>query len=74
MIGESARKSGLLTSIFLWELSKVVQEKTTPPLIATKTYNPIVYKAMNALHRLIAGSILSSHQRLESGSRTGCPG
>ena len=56
MIGESARKSGLLTSIFLWELSKVVQEKTTPPLIATKTYNPIVYKAMNALHRLIAGS------------------
>jgi hypothetical protein len=56
MIGEGARKSGLLTSIFLWQLSKVVQEKTTPPLIATKTYNPIVYKAMNALHHLIAGS------------------
>ena len=56
MIGEQARKSGLLTSIFLWELSKVVTEKTTPPLIATKTYNPIVYKAMDALHRLIAGS------------------
>ena len=56
MIAESARKSGLLTSIFLWELSKVVQEKTIPPLIATKTYNPIVYKAMNALHHLIAGS------------------
>jgi hypothetical protein len=56
MIAEGARKSGLLTSIFLWELSKVVKEKTTPPLIATKTYNPIVYKAMNALHHLIAGS------------------
>lgn len=56
IIAESARKSGLLTSIFLWELSKAVQEKTTPPLIATKTYNPIVYKAMNALHRLITGS------------------
>jgi hypothetical protein len=56
MIAESARKSGLLTSIFLWQLSKAVQEKTTPPLIATKTYNPIVYKAMNALHHLIAGS------------------
>ena len=56
MIAEGARKSGLLTSIFLWELSKVVKEKTTPPLIATKTYNPSVYTAMNALHHLIAGS------------------
>jgi hypothetical protein len=56
IIGEQARKSGLLTSIFLWQLSKAVMEKTTPPLIATKTYNPIVYKAMDALHRIIAGS------------------
>jgi|GEM_PF-1077978 len=56
MIAESARKSSLLTSLFLWELSKAVKERATPPLIATKTYNPIVYKAMNALHRLIAGS------------------
>jgi hypothetical protein len=56
MIAESARKSGLLTSIFLWQLSKAVEEKMIPALIATKTYNPIVYKAMNALHHLIAGS------------------
>src|SRR5215208_5914615 len=53
MIAESARKSSLLTSLFLWQLDKAVKEKMKPPLIATKTYNPIVYKAMNALHRLI---------------------
>ena len=56
MIAESARKSSLLTSLFLWMLSKAVGERRTPPLIATKTYNPIVYKAMNTLHRLISGS------------------
>ncbi len=56
MIAQSARKSSLLTSLFLWQLDKAVKEKMTPPMIATKTYNPIVFKAMNALHRLIPGS------------------
>lgn len=56
MTAERVRKSSLLTSLFLWQLDRAVKEKMVPPLIATKTYNPIVYKAMNALHRLIAGS------------------
>ena len=56
MVAERVRKSSLLSSLFLWELDKAVKERTAPPMIATKTYNPIVYKAMNALHRLIPGS------------------
>jgi hypothetical protein len=56
MIAERVRRSSLLTSLFMWQLDKAVKEKTVPPMIATKTYNPVVYKAMNLLHRLIPGS------------------
>ena len=56
MLSEQARGSTLLRSIFFWQLSKAVQEKTVPPMIVTKTYNPMVFKAMAMLFSMIPGA------------------
>lgn len=58
MISERARKSNLLRSIFFWQLDKAVKEKMIPPMIVTKTYNPIVFKAMMTLPPMIPGARL----------------
>ena len=52
------RRKGLLNTMFLWQLEKAIGERGVPPIIATKTTNPIVFKAIRSLHSLVPGSRL----------------
>jgi hypothetical protein len=52
------RRKGLLNTMFLWQLEKSIGEKGVPPIIATKTTNPIVFKAIRTFHSLVPGSRL----------------
>ena len=52
------RRKGLLNTMFLWQLEKAVDERGVPPVIATKTTNPIVFKAIRSFHSLVPGSRL----------------
>ena len=52
------RRKGLLNTMFLWQLEKAIDERGVPPVIATKTTNPIVFKAIRSFHSLVPGSRL----------------
>ena len=56
MLAERARKTTLLRSIFFSQLYKAVKEKSVPPMIVTKTYNPVVFGAMAMLSSMIPGA------------------
>lgn len=52
------RRKGLLNTMFLWQLEKAVAERGFPPIVATKTTNPIVFKAIRTFHSFVPGSRL----------------
>lgn len=52
------RRKGLLNTMFLWQLEKAVAERGFPPIIATKTTNPIVFKAIRTFQSFVPGSRL----------------
>lgn len=56
MLAERARKTTLLRSIFFSQLYKAVKERSVPPMIVTKTYNPVVFEAMAMLASMIPGA------------------
>lgn len=58
MVAERAQRTNLLSSLFLWQLAGAVTERRAPPVIAAKTYSPVAFNAMRALHRLLPGSEL----------------
>jgi hypothetical protein len=52
------RRKGLLNTMFLWQLEKSIGERGVPAVIATKTTNPIVFKAIRTFHSFVPGSRL----------------